>query len=564
MSSEKPTTLDEALKGLSREAKNTITLAVKNEFVAPPLNRLTISGTDEDPLISMGGFHPYAGDIELDRDKIDRMMKTGQIAYPMLMKKAPVISVLNSKSGFSVKSPDEDLARIMHENLFEVLPRVAEEILTFLEYGAYYAEVTWEPTSAKDYGLDKEYGMDGNKFWWVISDFHGCHPSTIKEILRDEKTKRFRGFRQELGIGKEDVDIGLDRALIIPHGGVFGNVTGTSILEPVYVWWFWFELVWRAFLRFLQRQGVGVVLVRAPSQARVTVAGRTVSAMDWALQLASSLHKTNFAVVPSDTDRDTGKELWTVEFVTTGSGEEGKQFVEALKLLADNIKLYLLTGSTQRTEGDELDIMLDTERILSHITMHITRYVLRRAIQFNGSTARKLVMESQGANTRILPLLFKLMAVAGNTAGDALRNVDWRSLFAKGGVPILTEEEVEKIKEEAMEQAKEIAAGRFAAKAQSGQDVTADKGKEDEKAKLPRGGEGRWASQRDKEGKPEKMSMSEALNIALSESDIVLSPDQVATVESLGLRHSDDIIVVRGDKIVVVEGQDEEEQHAGS
>jgi len=508
--------LEGLLDPLDDEAKNTVMLAVSDIWRVPPMTRETIIGNEP-----MGGFlnrWPSIVNEEsgyLDFDKVDQMMATGQVAYPMMLKKAPVISIVRSASGFTIKSADEEFAKVAHANLQEILPKRIDEILTYLEYGAYYGEVTYDPTYPQAYGLPKS-----DMPYWTIEDFNGIHPNTITEILRDEESKAFQGFIQQPMGFYEPIEVGTERALIIPNNGMFGNLGGTSVLEPVYVWWFWYELVWRAFLRFLQRAGVGVVVVKAPSRGRVEIQGKSIDNMQWALQMASSLHRTNYAAVPSDMDRDSGHPLWVIDYLKMGQNE-GNQFIDALEMLSSNIKNYLLTGdSGPAGEGAEFEVMLDTERILGHIGMYVSEYVLPKMLYWNGSETTKATLEFQGANSRILPLLFKLMAVAGNTAGDALQNVNWRMLFSKGGVPVLTEEEVEELKEE-----KEEAV-------QKQQEMM-------QKAKAPPGGEGRWTSERDKEGKAEKL-MREALDVPV----IALGPEQVAELERLGLRVQEDPIVL--------------------
>jgi hypothetical protein len=512
--------LENLLEPLDDEAKNTVLLEVQNTFGMPPISRETIPGL------------PSAGDLEawpsiirgqlplLDFDKVEQMMATGQIAYPMAMKKAPIISIVNSESGFTLESPDERLAELLHANLSDVLPRAIDDMLTFLEYGAYYSEVTWEPGYPQDYGLTKSPVP-----YWLIEDFNSVHPTTVEKIVKDEKTRAFKGFIQQASWQNEPVMVGLDRALIVPHNGTFANLAGQSILEPVYVWWFWYELVWRAFLRFLQRAGVGVVLVKAPSRGRVVVNNVAVANVDWALQLASSLHRTNYAVVPSDAHRENHQPLWAVEYLKTGDRGEAQQFIEALNLLSDNIRKYLLTGSEKTDDKSEYDVMIDTERVLSHIGTYLSRYVLRKALIWNGSKARRMLLRFQGADTRTLPLLFKLMAVAGNTAGDALRNVHWRELFTKGGVPVLTEEEVEELRKKEQQEEERQKQRDFSRSWQQR--------KETEKAKGQPGGEGSWASKRDSEGKSEKL---EELSAVLDTSVIVLGAGQVVELEEMGIR----------------------------
>lgn len=507
------TSLSDALDGLEEEAKATVLLAVQEElgtWRVPPMMRMSLPGEED------FGFTTHLPTIlktdenKLDFDVVDKMMASGQIAYPMALKKAPITSIVRSPSGFSVECSDERMRDLVLKNMQRVLEKRIDEILTMLEYGAYYGEVTYDIGWPQDYSLPKSTVP-----YWLIEDFNSCHPSTIEEILRDDRTKAFRGFVQSPpgDYTTENVTVDIKRALIIPHNGLFGKLEGTSILQPVHHWWFWYELVWRAFLRFLQRQGVGVVVVKAPSRGRVEVSGKYVANMDWALQMASSLHRTNYAALPSDTDSDHGKELWAIDYLKMGQGE-GRQFVSALELLGSNIKNFLLTGSNVSQEGGEFEVMLDTEKTLAHIAMYINHHVLPKFLMWNGSKTRVATISFQGANSRVLPLIFKLLAVAGNTTGDALRNVDWRLLMAEGGVPVLSEDEVEELRQKEIEEAKERFGGG-------------------EKAKMPQGGEGRWASQRDKEGRAESLEMiAEALNTPL----IALTAPQVATLEQMGIR----------------------------
>ena len=515
--------LSDALTGMSDEDKNTVILAVQEEISAnwrvPPMMQMTIPGTEGFGFVSSIPSILKGDDNTLNYDIVDKMMASGQIAYPMALKKAPIASIVRSPSGFSVECSDERMKGLILKNMQRVLEKRIDEILTMLEYGAYYGEVTYHIGYPQDYGLPKSTVP-----YWIIDDFNGCHPTTIDRILRDEKTRAFRGFVQTPPgqVRIDPITVTLERALIIPHNGLFGKLEGSSILQPVHVWWFWYELVWRAFLRYLQRQGVGVVVVKAPSRGRVEINGRYVDNMQWALQMASSLHRTNYAALPSDSDSDSGKELWSIDYLKIGQ-DEGRQFVAALEMLSTNIKNFLLTGSNVSEEGGEFEVMLDTEKTLAHIAMYINNYVLPRFLMWNGSKTRIATLSFQGANSRVLPLIFKLLAVAGNTTGDALQNVDWRLLMAEGGVPVLPEDEVEELREKKFEEFERMRGGS------------------EERAKMPPGGEGRWASQRDKEGRAESLEMiAEALNTPL----IALTAPQVAAMERLGVRADDSPILL--------------------
>jgi len=229
---------------------------------------------------------------------------------------------------------------------------------------------------------------------------------------------------------------------------------------------------------------------------------------------------------------ENGRPLWEIDYLKIGQ-EEGKQFIEAITILAGNIKNYLLTGDKDSSDGGEFEVMLDTERVLSHMAMYINNYVFPRFLMWNGASTRKGKLDFQGANSRVLPLLFKLMAVAGNRlGGDALRQVDWRMLFSKGGVPILTEEEVQEVRE------KELEEQSLRYKSQWEKQF----GGTDEARGQP-DGEGRWTSQRDKEGQPEKLEqllgVFEEVQDALKNKTLLLGPGQVVEVEEGGLRISD-------------------------
>jgi len=518
--------LEKLLSPLDSEARQAVMLAVDENWKAPPMTRWTlpddeIGGTFAGRVPGITGGDSNAFTIA----RIEQMMSTGQIAYPMALKKAPITSIVRSPSGFTVQCADERMSRLMRASLGKVLAKRIEEVLTFLEYGAFYGEATFDIGWPQDYGLSKSTTP-----FWFLGDLNGCHPSTIAKINRDPETLSFQGFTQEpVAPGQiEGIEIGLDRALVIPNKGTFGKLEGVSELEPVYVWWFWYEMIWRSFLRFLQRTGTGVVIVKAPSRGRVLVQGKNIDNMAWALQMASSLHRTNYAALPSDMNRDSNQPLWAVDLLKTGQNE-GKPFMEALTLLGDNIKNFLLTGNAGAADGGEFEVMLDTERVLSHIGVYISEYLLPKWLMWNGSKARVATLDFQGANSRVLPLLFKLMAVAGNTAGDYLQNVDWRLLFAKGGVPILDEKEVERLAQERQAQgaAKETVR---------------------ETARMQPGGEGRWDSQRNKEGEFPQLSDKEldALAVRLHNRDMIseafrvpiiaLSAPQVATLESIGAR----------------------------
>ena len=449
--------VDKSVALAIKQEADIVQLASKVKFSRPAPNFIekTELGLDiSSPRASLGKLGEYKPD-DISSEQIEAMRKNGMVKFAMGVIKSPVMGIARSNPGeeWSMECDSERLKKLATRNFKSIRMSLVPHQLTSLDYGFAVGEKVWKYESGSKFGSD-------NKKYVSLKQIKPNHPNTI-EILRleenDKATGRFRGdfdgYLQKLPTSRDTVHVKYNDAFIQTHdkGNVFGNLYGSSVLVSVFPFWYWYEVVTRALLRYLERRGTPVVVVYAPSSGTLYNSEDTeIATMDYALQIAMDIARTTADALPSDVDPETKQPLWRVEYLL--DDQRADQFMEVIKWLGE--KILESIGVPVRVVSEQsggsaaytayqtnLDVFLQTvEDILDEVVRHINSYILPDLARYNfGQNAPEVNLRTTGIDRskfkRFIELIDRMVA-AGIDVG-----VDGREMAKSLGIPVLPEGE---------------------------------------------------------------------------------------------------------------------------
>lgn len=443
-----------------------ITLAEK-EVRIPPLMSYKTEAGDAEP-------HEY-GILRTERaehrptdllgyDKIDDMLRNGQVIFGLAMKKAWLQSVFRNDRSWDIDCKDEKVADAVRGIMRYVLQRHGSEFLESMAYGSYFGEKIWDYLPANFWGMDSDEKLYGYR------SIRAIHPKSIDKFLYRGRGKHFDGFVQKSSslTNPRGIRVSVDLALVLTYQKRFRNLWGQPALDPTYPFWFWYEIALRSFLRYLERMGTPVAKCEAPSKGQIKQPdGTSMSTMKYAFLVAGNVAKSNAVAIPSDTDPDTGQKLWSLDYLV--DDKRGQQFVQAIEMLGTLILRSLIIADRAIAQGDGETgsyaaagkhfavTMLHNEEILSQHVNQMNEYVIPQLVMYNfGARARRAFMVTEGLDPEEKARLFTLLSTMGNQAGQTTMDwIDWKSIFAVENIPVLDKEDYEALQEEKMKKQEE-------------------------------------------------------------------------------------------------------------
>lgn len=410
-----------------------------------------------------------ADDIPLD--DIELMRRSGPCVLAARMKKAPIISALSGERKWTVNSPDRKLKEVATANLKNLFLYHLNDLLTVMDYGTLFGSLVWAQRTAEQIGVEAK-GVGSGSEWYVVDKLQAAHPSSVERILRDGQMK-FLGFRHHRKRMKPQYkNILSPQALVLTYNAQFGSLYGQSLFDPAYNSWFWYEVVMRSCLRYLERMGVPVAVCRAPSRGyTVRPDGTEVPNAEYALLVAGYAAHHSALYIPSDVDPQTNQQLWQLEYLE--ADQRGEQFIQILRFLSTQITRAMIVGdlaaSQPQGEGGSYNLgsvhdkntQVDNDQIFQNLLGQINKYWMPRYAQFNRDYNNPPAISLAAAVLDPLEreTLMKLFATAGNVKigdGTPLDWIDWERAFQGVYAPVLSEEERKAMREQMTDEKVEV------------------------------------------------------------------------------------------------------------
>lgn len=453
---------DDTSQFLLQEINNTISL----EYSTPPL-------VDEGKTFgnwTTGILPEFTRDYrnyldQLSFEIIEQMIKSSPVRFAVEMKRAQIVSVFRNQRSWKINCIDKELGDIVRANLINILSKMALDFsYSSLVYGASFQELVWEYKTKAELGLQEESG--GEKYI-VAKVPNSIDPKTIDYIKRDKKG-HFDGFVQKpiSVLSSKEIVVERESALVIPYNEKWRNLWGESFLAPMYPIWFWYEVVLRSMVKYMERTGTPVVKVRAPSRATVTKPGTKikVDGISWGMEIGSNLPRSNTVVIPSDRDEQ-GNPLWEIDYMS--STERAQPFMDILELLFQMILRAGLSadralsqssggvGSYSIGEIHKEATALHNEMILIQWVYYLNQYFLPLYSLYNrGTNGPVITIETQGLDPFDRDNLKTILGVMQGSESfkDVSYKIDWDSLFTTNNVPTISDEEADARKKKQQEE----------------------------------------------------------------------------------------------------------------
>lgn len=449
-------------------------LKLEDSPIVPPLSQGKTYG-------DWSIFIPYTGEElrpvqSLTYESINYMLSTGIVRFALDIKRAQTSSVMNNEKSIKMVTPDKELADIAMRGYMRIAPQFIYELThSSLAYGTAFFETPWLTMSGYELGVsDKKT----SKFV-SVPDMPNLVPHRTVRAIRRKPDGTYNGFIQniypyfthpldakarDILLGQNDIIVEADASLVVPYNGISRNLWGESFLTPIYTLWFWYELIMRCLVRYSELMGDPIRLAKAPLKKKLVFSdtGKTVEAMDYMLNLAVGLSKSNAVVIPSDLDVETRMPLYDMTYLVTP--DRSQPFVQILDMLSQYILQSAVAG-TRQVVGEKYNpdigsntvgnIALHNEMIVNSWVFYINKYFINKFSTYNrGKGGPPVWMEVQGLDPKEREFMSTMMSVAGNssTFQEFFYQVDWQRLGESAGLPMLSPEQTEALKAKLAEQ----------------------------------------------------------------------------------------------------------------
>jgi hypothetical protein len=408
----------------------------------------------------------YRPQSALSIDIIEQMLKSAPVRFALEMKRAQIVSVFRNERSWKVTCNDTELQEIVTKNLQQILPKMALDFsFSSLAYGVSFQELVWIRQSKYELGLEDE---PSNNAKFVVAKIpNSVNPGTIDRILRT-KTGHFNGFVQKPRwlTGNSEIVVPSEASLIIPYEEKFRNLWGESILKPMYPIWYWYEIVLRAMVKYMERTGTPVAMVKAPARSTIIKPGtkERIDGISWGMEIASNVARSNAISIPSDRDEQ-GNPLWELSYLN--SSERSQPFLDILELLTQMILRAGLSadralsqssggvGSYSIGEVHKEATALHNELILTQWVHYLNTYFLPLYSLYNrGQNGPTVHLETQGLDPTDRTNLTTLLGVSQSMQSfqDIGFRIDWESLLTVNNIPLKSQEEADAAKKKLEEE----------------------------------------------------------------------------------------------------------------
>ena len=436
-------------QSLGREAD--LLLENMNEVVVATGKTLKTSG---DWNWTPGTEKEYMPRDVLDREKIEEMLKIGIVLFALHMKLAPALAPFRDDNGWSLVSPDQDLADISTASLQMILPRFSSDFgITTMAHGIAPFEQSWKLSNLYELGLSDS--RNASRLFAVPDLPAPINPARIKWIRRTEQGK-FNGLVVTDPKKTEGITLGVDESLVMTYNQRYRSLWGHSFFEPIYPLAYWYQIVVRAMVRFLERQAAPVTVVEYPQneQVQAIVNGNKtqIASIEAAMMAATDAAYTNSIVIPSNTYQQTGDRKWGAKYLEQTTGIE--VFRSGIETISQDIfragisaDLSLARASGGVGSYNQGDIhrqvtLVHSDTILTEWVWQLNRYFIPYYSKHNrGDNGPPIRMVVQLLDPDKRAFMLELMNQDQETYKDFTRRFDWESMAKRTNVPLLSEED---------------------------------------------------------------------------------------------------------------------------
>ena len=380
---------------------------------------------------ALGAFSP--GSVTHATRK--RMRKDGQIALGLAAIKAPLMGLR-----WWVECEEAAVAALVEAALAPVWRELLRSSLNAVDFGFQAHEKVWEirPLAVTD--------RDGRRHRFaqaaVLRAVRDLDPEFVT-LLADE-TGRFAGFRY--GGETDGAVIPAEKAYVVSVGKEWGNLYGTSRLDPAYEPWYWASVMYLFCNRYFERKADPAVVATGPAEERVDADGTTTYALEHLDRLAANLRGGGTVTLPFEPDEATGRNRWAIDYLL--DDKRADQFLEylnhlqALKLRSVLVPERVLTqdaatGSEAMARAHTDTFLRTEESLIADLADHLNQFLVPQIVAYNvGPDAPPAAVRFGALAPEHEEYLKRIAAEAVAAKPDVARIVDWVKVLETANVPV--------------------------------------------------------------------------------------------------------------------------------
>lgn len=397
------------IQALDKDTQNEFTAYLEEKQKPPPQNELTSHGGKLSDAYSgwsfLGAYNPETVTIST----FDKMRKHPQIAAGLAAIKLPILA-----TNWSVSCEDDDIAAFSYQTLKPLWRSLIRSTLTAIDFGFSAHEKVWEVKPVELYRMDKA-GRNRkffNKTAVIYKKIKSLHPEWV--TINTDALDNFLGITQIYR--GEQIKIKPNKSFIFTHqaGENFGNLFGTSRLKNIYDVWYWWSALSQFMLRYFERRGSPLVVVRFPSGKTKEDTPHATIAMEMGKAAINDMTVT----LPSKTYGDKTPQ-WDMKYLQ--DEQRGEMFVSALNSL--EIKMLrglfvpervltqdLRTGSYALSRTHFNVYIMSLDGLVADLEDQFTRYIIRPLIEYNfGANAPSAYLEMERLSQQRREFLAKVL-----------------------------------------------------------------------------------------------------------------------------------------------------------
>ena len=287
-----------------------------------------------------------------------------------------------------------------------------------------------------------EYGDGINRKTEVIKN--AIVYEQIKEL--DPQLVTVKVFRKDGAFAGVEFDDGrtdkrlvpADRCWLVVHEGLYGNLIGKSVLDPVYEPWYKGKAIELYTLRYLERSASPPLVGRAPMLYTSQADSTTATGLQFMLEALEKLIGEGILVLPADVNSK-GDWVWDVKYLM--DDQRAPMYLEALRHWQEQIframgipeRVLTQYGSvgTYAMAKAHTDTFIGTlTSILNELLLYINAYLLPQLVTWNFSDPAPVTMETVvklgDRKELILQLVSEIIAAesrVGSTDAGKLANI---------------------------------------------------------------------------------------------------------------------------------------------
>ena len=371
----------------------------------------------------LGYYNPNRIPIDI----LDKMSKDPTIALGL-----NVIVCTISGLNWRIESRSELQRLFLSKTIKKIYRDTVLGLSDAVRLGTAIGEKVWDYVEIKIYSDKKGRRLLYDDSVYIYKKIKFINPKTLR--MRLTQKGEYNGIIQQ--INGEFIPVKSGKTVIYPHNMKFGNYYGDSRLENCYPPWYWSQILTQFVLRYYERKGQPLTVVRAPPGTRTDSNNNKVDNLAYALKIGQGAVSNSVVALPVEFDKSSNKELWSIEVVK--DDQRGEMFMDILNYM-DSRKLRGLFipdkmglasdgsphSASGSSAGDSLDVFIMTEQSLANDIENIfDTQIIPQLLYYNFDKEEieeaSIKIEKLDYNRKLLmkDVMLRLIMLAGSGVRD--------------------------------------------------------------------------------------------------------------------------------------------------